>query len=311
MRFPWQVEWRTAAERLMYRDLSLQTLGLAATQAEQIELALTYGFRGLDLDVVEFQERVATYGMPHSRRLLDSAKLRITACRLPLDPAADEPDFRQALEQFKPQAELAAAIGCTRVVTTLAPGCDSLPYHENFELHRKRFGEIAAVLAPLEMRLGVGFAAAANLRSDKSFEFIHKLDALVMLVGTVGAKNVGVVVDLWDHYASGGTIEELRKLSPQQIVQVCVADAPLDRPREELTNEERLLPCETGVIDLPAQLVLLAEVGYDGPITPVPDRQRMGNLGRDATIRQIGAAMDQLWKAAGLTPGGKLSAVRS
>ncbi len=292
----------------MYRDLSLQTLGLSATQAEQIELALTYGFRGLDLDIVEFQQRVATYGLPHSRRLIDSAKLKITACQLPLDPAADEPEFRQALEQFKPQAELAGSIGCTRVVTALASGCDALPYHENFELHRKRFGEIAAVLAPLQMRLGVGFQASANLRSDKSFEFIHKLDALLMLVSTVPAKNVGVVVDLWDHYVSGGTIDELRKLSPHQIVQVRVADAPADKPRQELTDEARLLPCETGVIDLPVQLVTLAEIGYDGPITPVPHRQRVSSVGRDATIRQIGAAMDQLWKAAGLTPGGKLAA---
>ena len=35
------------------------------------------GFRGLDLDIVDFQKQVESRGLPASRRLWDSAKLRL------------------------------------------------------------------------------------------------------------------------------------------------------------------------------------------------------------------------------------------
>jgi hypothetical protein len=36
----------------MYKNLNTAALGITGRQSELIELALTYGFRGLDLDMV-------------------------------------------------------------------------------------------------------------------------------------------------------------------------------------------------------------------------------------------------------------------
>ena len=291
----------------MFKNLSTQALGLSGTQNESIELALSHGFRGLDLDVVDFARQVETRGLPHSRRLIDSAKLRIGTFQLPLDPEADEARFKTALERLPGLAKLAADMGCTRALTTLAPASDERPYHQNFEFYRKRYGEIAGVLEPLGLRLGIGFLAAAHWRRDKPYQFIHQLDALLMLLGLVGRRNVGIVLDLWNLHVAGGGIDEVRRLPVEQIVALEVADFPPDADRETCGEEARLLPGETGVIDTPAVLVSLAERGYDGPVTPAPHPSRFAGLRRDEIGKRAGQALDAVWKAAGLSPGGKLT----
>ena len=49
----------------MYRNLSPAALGISGRQSEIIELSLSYGFKGIDLDLVDFQQTVKTYGLPH------------------------------------------------------------------------------------------------------------------------------------------------------------------------------------------------------------------------------------------------------
>lgn len=291
----------------MFKDLSFATLGLAGTQAEQIELALSYGFKGIDVDLIEFEQRVQAQGLAHARRLVDSAKIRLSAFQLPFDASIDDAEFQPELVKLKPLAELAATVGCTRAITTLAPASDERPYHANFEFYRKRYNDIAAALAPHNIRLGVAFSADPALRKERAFEFIHGLDALAMLIGLVQARNIGVVVDLWDVWRSGGALDDLRKLQANQIVQVRVADAPADVAPDDAPADSRLLPGESGVIDASALLVHLVEIGYDGPVTPAPSRAHFGSASRESIVKQAGQALDKVWKAAGLTPAGKLA----
>ena len=181
------------------------------------------------------------------------------------------------------------------------------PYHENFEFHRRRLPEIAELLAPFKISLGLEFLAAAPHRRDRAFQFIHSLDALVLLVGMVRSPRVGIAVDLWEIYAAGSSLDEVRKLSPEQIVAVYLADAPAGANGGEPAEESRLLPGEAGTIDAPAALTMLAEIGYAGPVTPKPHANRFKGMGREASVKLAGEKLDQVWKAAGLTPAGKLA----
>ena len=61
----------------MFKNLNPSAIGVSGHQSELIELALTYGFAGMDLNVAEFATRVRLKGMPYARRLIDSAKIRI------------------------------------------------------------------------------------------------------------------------------------------------------------------------------------------------------------------------------------------
>jgi sugar phosphate isomerase/epimerase len=287
----------------MFKNLSVAALGVSGRQSEIIELALSNGFRGIDLDLVDLSAQVAAHGLPHARRLLDSAKLKYGGAALPVRWTIDA-DYAKDLADLPQAAELAATLGCTRLSIVVESASDARPFHENFEVHRKRLSEIAALLAKHGLSLAIGFDPTPAARAGKDYEFIYSLDNLLMLMSMITAKNVGVAVDLWALQVSGAGIDGLKKLKPAQIFTVDLSDA-----KDASPEAARLLPGETGVIDAAAMLTYLAEIGYEGPITPRRDPAQYPGQSRDVIVREAGQKLDAVWKAAGLSPAGKLQAV--
>jgi sugar phosphate isomerase/epimerase len=291
----------------MFKNLNAPALGVSGHQSEIIELALTYGFRGMDVSIVEIAARAKHKGMPYARRLIDSAEIRIGTFRLPLEWDVDDDLFKPELEKLPEYARVAAELGCTRCVATVAPAGDKRPYHENFEFHRHRFTDICRALEPSGVRLAVGFRAAAGLRQSKAFQFIHDPDATSLFIKMIDSPNVGLWLDVWDLHVAGGSVEYVRAMSAEQIVAVQLADVPLESPPPgELTEASRMLPQAEGGLNLPEWLVVLAELGYDGPVTLKPARSALKGRRRDPIVREVGDALDRIWKAAGLTAAGKL-----
>ena len=204
-------------------------------------------------------------------------------------------------KKLRDYAPAAVSAGCTRCIATLAPGSDKRPYHENFEFHKGRFQEICQALEPAGVRFGVGFQAAEYLRKGQAFQFIHDLEALMLLLNMVAMPNIGLLLDIWDIVVAGGSLESVRKLPPEQIVAVHVADLPPAANNGEIDDKSRLLPgAEDGRIDITTLLVYLKSVGYDGPVTPRPSRGIFQSRKRDLVVKQAGEAMDKVWRAAGL-----------
>ncbi len=260
----------------MFKNLNPSALGITGHQSEIIELALTYGFAGMDLNVVEFAARVKAKGMDYARRLIQSAGIRIGSFALPLEWDTDDESFQKDLKKLPEYAGCAAELGCTRTTALLAPAGDTRPYHENFEFHRHRFHDICAALEPSGVRLALGFQAAEYLRRDRAFQFVHDLDALTLLVNMVAAPNMGLLLDVWDIVACGGTLDSVRKLPVSQIVSVRVADMPAGVAVADLDEKSRILPGgENGQIDVAGFLAILRQAGYDGPLTLKPSRTRV------------------------------------
>lgn len=291
----------------MFKNLSTAALGVSGSQSEVIELVLSNGFKGMDLDLVEFNNQVQLRGLPQSRRLLDSAKLRLGCFSLPVAWQGSDEDFQRDLGRLPATAQLAKDLGCTRAVTTLDPASDERPYHQNFEFSRKRLAELGTALEPLGISLGVGFLAPGHHRAGKAFEFVSTFDVLSMLLGMIGRANVGYALDLWHMHLCGAGVDSIRKLKPQQIVAVALADAPADLDPATCTEESRLLPGASGTIPAAAALTVLAELGYDGPVTAAPHPKQFAGQRRDQIVKQTGQALDAVWKAAGLNTAGKLT----
>ena len=289
----------------MFKNLNAPALGVSGHQSEIIELALTYGFQGFDLDIEVFAARVKLRGMEYARRLIDSAKIRVGSFRLPLEWDVDDDQFKQNLESLTEIAQVAAGIGCMCCLATVAPAGDTRPYHENFEFHKHRFSEIGQALAPHGLRLGLGFLAAEEFRKGQAFQFIHDLEALSLLVNMIDLPSVGIVLDTWDVHVCGATVENVRELSGEKIVAVQLADPPADLT--DVSQSQRELPTVDGPANIPAILTALAEMGFDGPLTLQPAKAALGALRRDAAVERAGQALDTVWKAAGLMPDGKLA----
>lgn len=291
----------------MFRNLSTDSLGVSGRESEIIELALSFGFKGIDLDLVDFQQQVQVNGLARARRLLDSAKLKIGTFRLPLVWDDTDEVYQQGLHSLGESLKLAADLGATRAVTSLAPANDARPYHENFEFHRRRLTELGEVLARHNMRLGIELTAPMAARRDRAYQFIYTLDALAMLVSMVRSANVGIVLDPWQIRAGGGSIDDAQKIGGSRIIAVYLSDAPADVPPTELVDEQRLMPGENGTIDTPAVLTKLAEWGYDGPLTPRAHRSRTVGMRREQAVKLAGQRLDEAWKSAGLNAAGRLA----
>jgi sugar phosphate isomerase/epimerase len=225
---------------------------------------------------------------------------------LPVELNADDATFTKNLQKLAEFAQVAAEVGCTRCVTSLMSADENRPYHENFELYRQRLSSVCGVLRPSGIQLGVGFLAADYLRKGRAFQFIHDLDALTLLLNMVAAPNIGLLLDLWDLYVGGGSVDTIRKLPVAQIVAVQVANYPAGTPVAELTEDSRLLPSiDGGAVDVVACLAALAEMGYEGPVTAMPSRGILKNHRRDMIVKEAAESLHRAFKAAGIGPTGK------
>lgn len=292
----------------MFKDLNAKALGLSATQSETIELALSSGFRGIDIDLAEFAGEVKASGLAKARRLLDSAKLKVGTFPLPIDWQGDERSFQAELTKLAELATLAASIGAQRAVAVVAPANNDRPYHENFEFYGRRLSDLGQALEPHGIKLGIGFDALPASRQEKAFEFVSTLDALLVLLSTVTASNVGLWLDVWQCWSSDTSLADIGKqLARTTVVAVSLSDAA-ENDADRHDPESRCFPGEAGVIDAVAVLTALAELGYEGPVTPQPGAKRTASLRRDQIVKLAGEKLDAVWKAAGVSPSGKLSA---
>jgi sugar phosphate isomerase/epimerase len=274
-------------------------------------MALTYGFKGFDLDMREFMRKVSSRGRDAAGRYLQSAQVRlgfrVSTFELPVRWTDEENVYKQDLDKLAPLAETAASLGAKGCYTMVPPASDKLAHADNFALLQQRLGPVADILARQKIQLGLGLNALPKSRKDKKHEFVHQVDPFLTLLGKLGIDNVGIVLDLWHWKIGGGTIKQIRELSPGQIVQVRVCDAPADADPAKITEDQRLLPGKGGLIDAVTAMRILGEMEYDGPVSPVANPKTLTGMTRDRIVRIAGEALDAVWKEAGLNRRGRLA----
>ena len=280
----------------MYKTLSPGAIGIRGLSlSESVKLARATGFAGLDFSI----QAAAELGAGAARALFEEAGLNYGAWGLPVRWQSG--DWRADLAELPRYAALAAEMGATRVSTWCPPSSTERGFDENFAWHLQRFRAIAEVLNEHGIRFGIEFIGPQSLRPADRHSFIYTMEGMLELAAAIGTGNVGLLLDAWHLYTSGGALADLDKISNADIVNVHVNDAPAGLTMEEYIDNDRRLPCETGVIDLAGFMGKLAALGYDGPVTPEPFSARVNAIEDPLEAATLTAeSMEQLWRVSGL-----------
>jgi sugar phosphate isomerase/epimerase len=287
----------------MYATIGPDQLGIRGLSlSDAIALARNAGFAGLAFDSRAATRAVDEQGLAAVQDQFAQAGVKPALWNLPVAWRDDE-QWEADLRELPRLAATARALGATRTATYMPSGSDERPFRENFDWHVARLRPIAEVLRGEGCRFGIEFIGPKTYRAAFRHEFIHTLDGLMELIAAIGTGNVGLLLDSWHLYTSGGSAADLERLTNQDVIVVHVNDAPAGIARDAQIDTVRTLPMETGVIDLVGFMRALREMGYDGPVMPEPFSQRIYDLAAtdpEAAAREAARSMDALWRAAGL-----------
>ncbi|MFM7185628.1 MAG: sugar phosphate isomerase/epimerase family protein [Planctomycetota bacterium] len=283
----------------MFRNLSTVGLPLSGRPSELIELALSFGFDAMDIDLLDFQQQAEAFGIPHARRLMVSARLKSGTFHLPVDLGADDATFEAGLAALPKRLEFAAAAEAVRAVATVAPASDEHSFKDLFERYRRRLNDVGDLLAQHGMMLGLNVRPEAEARANAANQFIHSFEGLVGLVA-VAHDRIGAIADSWVFHVAGESPDLVASLPKGRLVEVRLSDAPRDVAAADLTAAQRLMPGDTGVISSSALLQRAKAAGFEGPVTPWADRSNLVGRGREKIVRLAGERLEAAWKEAGL-----------
>lgn len=287
----------------MFKNLSAGAIGIRGLSLiEVIDLAQKSGFEGIDFDIREASKLADEHGIDYVRALFDNAGVRPGQWGLPVAWNRDD-QWDQDLAQLPKLAKLGRDLGCTRTTTWCPSGSDEREYDENMQWHVARFRPIAEVLKAYDCRMGIEFIGPKTYRDQFPHAFIYTLQGIMELAEAIGTGNVGLLLDAYHLYTSGGSNEDLEEITAYDIVTAHVNDAPTGVARDEQLDQVRCLPMETGVIDLPGFTRKLKALGYDGPVTPEPFSRRVNAIAEKDPLKAaqvVAEYMSRLWEAGGL-----------
>jgi len=156
------------------------------------------------------------------------------------------------------------------------------------------------MIAELKVLAGEAASAGTKLALElMPFSNLKTLDQGVELMRGAGAKNAGLMLDVW-HMARGNIdFEQIRTLPKEMVFWVEVDDARAE-PEGTLyhdTVHNRVLPGE-GALDIQGFLKAVRATGYDGPYgVEILSREHRVKPLAEAAQRAYDAAMRELTKA--------------
>jgi sugar phosphate isomerase/epimerase len=282
---------------------------------EQARLAARVGYKGIDW---AFGPARAA-GADATNALLAELGIVATITNLPMQNpiAGEDAAFEAQLPRLAEDAAFSAAIGCRRFQLVLpAVTVNGQSKDERWAFVQRRLSAIAGVLAKHDVAISLEFLGPLMFRRARPrpgapppapdappapppVPFVWTLPETVKLCAASGP-NVGVTLDAWHWFHSGGTVADIKAAPAARILHVHVSDAK-PMPPEDVLDNMRHFPGE-GIIDLVGFFQALKAIGYRGGVAPetigprVPDGmppEESAKLALDATtavLKRAGVA---------------------
>jgi len=281
----------------------------AAPKQRQFTLNLDPGSVGIKADLPELVRLAAKHGFeavsPSANALAEMDKKSVGKIRaeiqekglvwgvtgLPMDFRKDQQTFDSGLVKLSKIAPKLEQAGVTRMGTWVLPFHNELTYLQNFNLHRDRIRQIAAVLGKHNIRFGLEYVGPRSLWSSGRYPFAHSLAETQELIAAIGEANVGLVLDTYHWYNADETKADLLSLKNEDVVSCDLNDAVAGLEKYQQRDLFRELPLATGMIDTKQFLEALVEIGYDGPIRAEPFSRSLNLLDNETAAAATAQAM--------------------
>ena len=281
----------------MFKNLCPPAIGIQTGMRESLKLAKSAGFDGLDLDIDEASRLTKQLSIDYVRDLWSESGLKMGEWGFPLEWGEGDAEFHEGLKGFPTLAELAANLGCHRT-TTQVFNWSNAPFNENWDFHIRRLKPAAEILKDYGHSLGLEFIGPAASRRMHRFSFAYDMNVVLDLAATIGAGNVGLLFDTWHWYTCRSTLDDVRRLTKNEVIYVQINDAPVGINPDDQLDDERCLPGETGVIPVAEVLQILNQIGYEGPVTPEPCNDKIEAMEQSAAAKISLESLDKVWKQA-------------
>ena len=227
-----------------------------------LSLSQRFGFPGVDASFAEVRARAEQTSPAAVRDFF--AEYETSPAYMGFIPAglfSPEAEFMQSLDKFSENCALAAAVGCQRTGSYF-PNRMSLPPDEARRILRDRVALLAERAEPHGVAIGLEFLGLRTFKLEEPYAFINNVPDTIEMLRETGRPNVGLILDSFHYFTSGGDLSQIRTLRASDIVHLHVNDAPNEEIMT-LEDTDRVLPGK-GVIDLTGWFKAIRETGFDG-----------------------------------------------
>ncbi|MEM7316466.1 MAG: TIM barrel protein [Planctomycetota bacterium] len=279
----------------MYKILNTRGLGVSGKQNELIELALTFGFSGVEVDMQDLVGRHDAMGKEFACQFLQSAKIDMGTFCLPVDLGAENEKYGASIAKVDTILDLAETLNAKTCYVPIDTNNENFSFQECFENHQTRLQELAERFASKNINIGLSLAASTAEPPEGTFKFIQTAEEILTLAKAISAPNVGVCLNTWEWVLGGGTLDMITSAGFDVIKEIRLADIPADADKANINASDRTtLPGE--VADSFSYQVMKAavEANPDLPVSAATELSTYSGGSRDKVIKLISRNLDIL-----------------
>ena len=280
----------------MYKILNTRGLGVGGKQNELIELALTFGFSAVEVDMVDLVGRHDAMGKEFACQFLQSAKnLDMGTFCLPIDLGGDNDQYGASIAKVDTILDLASTLNSKTCYLEIQPNNENFSFQECFENHQTRLQELAERFAAKNLNIGLSLSASTAQPPEGTFKFIQTADEIVTLAKAIAHPNVGICLNSWEWVLGGGTVETAKTAGKDLIKEVRLADVSAEANRDDIKPSDRTtLPGEFENSFSFQLMQWVASENLEIPVSASTELSTYSGGSRDNVIKLISRNLDLL-----------------
>ena len=277
----------------MYKALNAGMIGIRLDLLDEIALAGKTGYGGITLD----PERIMEVGEEKVLDQLLRHGVRNAGFGFEVDLTKEGAEWEKELSKLHRRALAARRTGATRCNHWILSSAD-LPYEAEFERLVKKIRPCAKLLENEGMTLALEFVGTKEVYDKGPYPFIRTMPEMLRLCASMDAKGCGLLLDSYHLFTAGHSVDDILKLTADQVAFVHINDALPGIPVDDLPDQNRLLPGESGVIDCKGFIRNLFAIGYEGPVVTEPFYAPFKDVADpEAKARRLMDALNSIWVA--------------